>query len=287
MVRQPGRPLNFTSSSESQNTYVYFPRADNAFSGGATLGAYGAAGLVQSDDVAYTAKQAGILPDDFVAYQNARATKSWFLLDDEIVVLAAGVAGERRRAAVTTRGQPHRRPRRRGRAHRRRAGPAAPWQTGDTAPPRWLRYANATRRTAVGYVFLDQAARRGRAGDGDPQPPSRTHVQPRHRVTKQVFAVSVAQPAGAPPASSRTPWCRTPPSSVARLRGRRLGPRQHHPAPGDPARGARAARRQRLRGRPAPRRPALIDGPASVLVQSGDRTVVALADPTIKRDRSR
>jgi hypothetical protein len=31
----------FTSSSESQNKYVYFPRGTNGFSGGATLGAYG------------------------------------------------------------------------------------------------------------------------------------------------------------------------------------------------------------------------------------------------------
>ena len=47
----------FTSSSESQNTYVYFPRGTNAHSGGAILGAYGAAGLVQSDDVAYADRQ--------------------------------------------------------------------------------------------------------------------------------------------------------------------------------------------------------------------------------------
>ncbi|MFD2348552.1 polysaccharide lyase family 8 super-sandwich domain-containing protein [Nonomuraea ferruginea] len=86
----PGHPLNFTSSSESQNTYVYFPRGENAFSGGVTSGVYGAAGFVQSDDVAYTAKQEGVLPEDFVAYRNARATKSWFMLGDEIVVLVAG-----------------------------------------------------------------------------------------------------------------------------------------------------------------------------------------------------
>ena len=87
----PGHPLGFTSSSESQNNYVYFPRGTNGFSGGATLGAYGVAGMVQSDDVPYVDKQAGMLPDDFVVYRNARSTKSWFMLDDEIVVLAAGI----------------------------------------------------------------------------------------------------------------------------------------------------------------------------------------------------
>lgn len=49
----------FTSSSESQNTYVYFPRGTRSFSGGARLGGYGVAGLVQSDDAAYAAQQAG------------------------------------------------------------------------------------------------------------------------------------------------------------------------------------------------------------------------------------
>lgn len=68
----PGR--GFTSSSEAQNAYVYFPRATQEFSGGARLGTYGAAGLVLSDDAAYAAQQAGTLPEDFVAYRAARAT---------------------------------------------------------------------------------------------------------------------------------------------------------------------------------------------------------------------
>jgi hyaluronate lyase len=78
----PSHPLNFTASSESQNAYVYFPRGTNRHSGGATLGSYGAAGLIQSNDVPYADKHAGILPDDFVVYRNAEATKSWFMLDD-------------------------------------------------------------------------------------------------------------------------------------------------------------------------------------------------------------
>jgi len=68
-------PPTFTSSSEPQNTYVYFPTGTNGFSGGATLGAYGTAGMIQSNDVAYAAKQAGLLPADFVVYRNAEATK--------------------------------------------------------------------------------------------------------------------------------------------------------------------------------------------------------------------
>jgi len=98
----PDHPLEFTASSQSQNTYVYFPRATNSHSGGAVLGVYGAAGMVLSDDVPYVDKQAGVLPEDFVVYRNAAGTKSWFLLDEEIVVLAAGLDGRDGRGAVTT-----------------------------------------------------------------------------------------------------------------------------------------------------------------------------------------
>ncbi|MFE5118503.1 polysaccharide lyase family 8 super-sandwich domain-containing protein [Streptomyces sp. NPDC056669] len=187
----------FTSSSEAQNTYVYFPRGTHPFSGGAALGAYGVAGLVQSDDVAYAAKQAGDLPDDFVVYRDADATKSWFLFDDEIVVLAAGVGDAAGRAVTTT-------------LDTRIAAPSdtlaltgrlrggAPWSGTGTAPLAWLRYANATQAASVGYVFLD-----------GPPPTVTLDTVTRSRravrlanpdlpVTKQLFAVAVERPAGAP-----------------------------------------------------------------------------------------
>ncbi|MFI0771201.1 polysaccharide lyase family 8 super-sandwich domain-containing protein [Streptomyces sp. NPDC021218] len=187
----------FTSSSETQNTYVYFPRGTHPFSGGAALGAYGVAGLVQSDDVAYAAKQAGDLPDDFVVYRDADATKSWFLFDDEIVVLAAGVGDAVGRAVTTT-------------LDTRIAAPSdtlaltgrlrggAPWSGTGTAPLAWLRYANATQAASVGYVFLD-----------GPPPTVTLDTVTRSRravrlanpdlpVTKQLFAVAVERPAGTP-----------------------------------------------------------------------------------------
>jgi hyaluronate lyase len=232
--------LGFTSSSESQNTYVYFPRATSGFSGGACLGAYGTAAFVQSDDAAYAAKQAGRLPADFVVYRNAGATKSWFMLDDEIVVLAAGVGDSAGRAVTTT-------------VDTRIADPAAavgltgrlrdgtPWSGTGTAPLAWLRFADSGQGTAVGYVFLDgfegfagrpgldghpgfdgTAGRPGRDGhpglDGtaggrgglrpsvalDTVARSRRAVRaanPDTTVIKQVFAVRVDQAAGAPPAT--------------------------------------------------------------------------------------
>ncbi|MGW0809828.1 polysaccharide lyase family 8 super-sandwich domain-containing protein [Nonomuraea sp. NPDC002799] len=282
----PGHPLNFTSSSESQNTYVYFPRAGNAFSGGATLGAYGAAGLVQSDDAAYTAKQAGILPDDFVAYRNARATKSWFMLDDEIVVLAAGVSGQGGRAAVTT-------------VDSRIAAPGdtvaltgerwtgGAWQAGDTTPPRWLRYANGTRRTSVGYAFL---TRQPVAAGLETVTRSRRVVRtanPDTSVTKNVFTASVAHPAaGDAPALA---YALLPNATEARLRDYADGPltvlannRQvqaiRHRALGLVAANVFADGPRHVER-------LLIDGPASVIVRSGERTVVALSDPTTRRDR--
>ncbi|MGN9845291.1 polysaccharide lyase family 8 super-sandwich domain-containing protein [Nonomuraea sp. H19] len=282
----PGHPLNFTSSSESQNTYVYFPRAGNAFSGGATLGAYGVAGMVQSDDAAYTAKQAGILPDDFVAYRNGRATKSWFMLNDEIVVLAAGVSGQGGRAAVTT-------------VDSRIAAPGdaialtgegwngGAWQAGDTTPPRWLRYANGTRRTAIGYAFL---TRQPIAAGLETVTRSRRVVRtanPDTSVTKNVFTASVTHPAtGDVPALA---YALVPNATETRLRGYADGPltvlanNRHVQAIKHKTLGIVAANVFADGPRHVDR--LLIDGPAAVIVQSGARTVVALSDPTMKRDR--
>ncbi|MEU1486177.1 polysaccharide lyase family 8 super-sandwich domain-containing protein [Streptomyces sp. NPDC005752] len=190
----------FTSSSESQNAYVYFPRATQAFSGGARLGPYGAAGLVQSDDAAYAAQQAGTLPEDFVAYRAAAATRSWFMFDDEILVLSAGVTGLAGRAVTTT-------------VDSRIADPSSPvvvtgglrdgspWRSTGNAPPAWLRYADEGQRTSVGYVFLS-----------GPSPVVALDTVTRSRrlvrlanadtaVTKQLFTLSYEQAAGARPAS--------------------------------------------------------------------------------------
>jgi hyaluronate lyase len=178
----PGHPLGFTSSSESQNKYVYFPRGTNGFSGGATLGGYGASGMVLSDDVPYVDKRAGILPEDFVAYRNARANKSWFLLDDEIVVLTSGVSDPAGRDVVTT-------------VDSRIAAPGDEVVLSGGSPGtrrlRWLRYANATERTSVGYVF---PAEPKVTVELAPVTRSRRVVRtsnPDTPVTKNVFTVSV------------------------------------------------------------------------------------------------
>lgn len=279
----PDHPLNFTSSSESQNTYVYFPRGENAFSGGATLGAYGVAGMVQSDDVAYTAKQQGLLPDDFVAYRNARATKSWFMFDDEIVVLAADVAGQGGRDVVTT-------------VDSRIAAPGDAvtltgerwdgrgWRPGGAATPlRWLRYANGTRRTSIGYVFLD---RRPVAAGLETVTRSRRVVRtgnPDTAVTKNVFTATIA-------GEGELAYALVPNATEDALRRYARGPvsvlaNNRH---------VQAVRHQKLgiiacnvfsKG-PRQAGRLLVDGPASVIVrESGGRTSVALSDPTMKRDR--
>lgn len=195
-------PPTFTASSESQNTYIYFPTGTNVHSGGATLDAYGAVGWVQSDDFAYASRAS--LPDDFVVYKNASATKSWFLLDDEIVVLAAGV-GDATRAVTTT-------------LDTRIAGATdpvtitgvrrdgRPWTGPGQVSPRRLRYANST--ASIGYHFLQptqlsvdlQAVTRSRRVVRTSNPDT--------AITKQVFALTATQPAGTTH-SSPTRWCPT------------------------------------------------------------------------------
>jgi len=270
----PGHPLGFTSSSESQNKYVYFPRGTNGFSGGATLGAYGAAGMIQSDDVPYVDKD--ILPDDFVVYRNARSTKSWFMLDDEIVVLAAGVADPAGRAVVTT-------------VDSRIAAPSDEVVLTSAARPgagatclRWLRYANLDEGTSVGYVFLD---RQNVTVSLEDVTRSRRVVRasnPDTMVTKKVFSASVSHPTCA--------YALVPNADDARLRRYADGPLTvlaNTPA-------VQAIQHTRL-GLTATNVFAdgwhraghlTVDGPASVLMrQSGHTVTVAVADPSMARAR--
>ncbi|MGH3731275.1 MAG: polysaccharide lyase family 8 super-sandwich domain-containing protein, partial [Micromonosporaceae bacterium] len=283
----PGHPLNFTPSSESQNTYVYFPRGTNRHSGGATLGTYGAAGLVQSSDVGYADKQEGILPDDFVVYRNATATKSWFMLDDEIVVLAANVGDPTGRAVTTA-------------VDSRIAAPSDQvtvtgelrdgdaWSRPGTAEPRWLRYANSTQNTALGYVFLDQQRV---TVDLAEVTRSRRVVRtsnPDTQVTRNVFGVSIAQPAGSEPASLA--YALVPNASEGQLRDYTDGaltvlvnnPRVQavkHTGLKLMAANVFAAGRQEAGG-------LRIDGPASVIAQAkpGDQVTFAVSDPTMDRE---
>ncbi len=286
----------FTSSSESQNTYVYFPLSTDAHSGGARLGAYGTTGLVLSDDVAWTASRAGLLPADFVAYRNALATKSWFMFDDEVVVLAAGVGDGAGRAVTTTLDT-------RIAATsatvsvtgRLRSG--APWPETGAAPsaPAWLRYADAAQNVAVGYAFLD-------SGPGRCEPPlptaavetvtrSRRAVRtsnPDTAVTKQVFSLRVEQEAGAPPAAFA--YAVVPRATEEQLAGYAGGPLAvlanttavqavRHNGLGLLALNAFTAG-----GHHADR--LSVDGPASVVLrEAGHGTVeLAVADPTTSRD---
>ncbi|MDJ0463707.1 polysaccharide lyase family 8 super-sandwich domain-containing protein [Streptomyces sp. H27-C3] len=293
-----GHPLNFTSSSASQNTYVYFPCGTARHSGGAVLGAYGAIGMVQSGDVAHRDKAAGVLPEDFVAYRNATATKSWFLFDDEIVVLAAGVGDTTGRAVTTT-------------VDARTAAPddrlavtgmlrdGRPWNGPGTADLRWLRYANATRGAAVGYLFLDTPRVRVSL-DGVTR--SRRVVRtsnPDTAVSRTVLGVTCDLAPGARP--SRLAYALVPNADEACLRS--YGDR--HRGDGSDGDGPlkilantpclQAVTHTRLgltavnsfapgRHETAGMR---VEGPASVIVQRVRRgpTTVAVADPTMGRDQ--
>jgi hyaluronate lyase len=270
----------FTSSSESQNRFVYFPRGTHPYSGGARLGAYGAAGLVQSDDAAYAAQQAGELPGDFVAYRNARATRSWFMFDEEIVLLAADVGDPAGREVTTT-------------LDARIADPSDTIEltgplrdlrdgTPVTGPAPWLRYANTTLGTAVGYVLLSPARPTVTL---EPVTASRRTIRlanPDTQVTKQVFSLTATR-------ASTLAWAIVPNAAPARLRAYAAGPLSvlantprlqavHHAALGLLTANAFTAGTHRAG-------PLTIDGPASVILRrEGGVTELAVADPTTERD---
>ncbi|MGP3985907.1 polysaccharide lyase family 8 super-sandwich domain-containing protein [Streptomyces sp. 3N207] len=295
----PDHPLHFTPSSESQNTYVYFPRGTDRHSGGAVLGAYGTVGMVQSDDIAYAERDR--LPDDFTVYRNATATKSWFLLDDEIVVLAAGVGdGEGEgggRAVTTTVDARIAAPDAIVRISAERAGGGRWSSATGTERLRWLRYADETRGSAVGYVFLGSpgADRHPVTVALETVTRSRRVVRtanPDTAVTRQVFRAAFRQEAGAAPRSFA--YALVPHATERDLRA--------YGADGGPlAVLANTTRLQAVRhtglgllavnsfgdGRRTVAGLAL-DGPASVLVRRGGgngRVTVAASDPTMRRDR--
>ncbi|MGW6061624.1 polysaccharide lyase family 8 super-sandwich domain-containing protein [Streptomyces sp. NPDC055189] len=283
----PGHPLNFTSSSESQNKYVYFPRGTNRHSGGAVLGAYGAVGAVQSSDVAFRDRE--LLPDDFVVYRGATATKSWFLLDEEIVVLAAGVGDGAGRAVTTT-------------VDARTAAPAdqvsvtgelrdgRPWTGAGTGDLRWLRWANATRQASVGYVFLDTPEVRVALDEVTRSRRVVRTANPDTAVTRRVLGVSVDRAAGAKPVSLA--YALVPNADEAGLRAYRGGQplkvlantvrlqAVSHAGLGLTAANSFTSGRHEVAG-------LRIEGPASVLVRREKRgpVTVAVSDPTMDRDR--
>ncbi len=279
--------LGFTSSSESQNTYVYFPCGTNEYSGGATLGPYGAAGLVQSDDAAYAAKRAGLLPGDFVVYRNADATKSWFMLDDEIVVLAAGVGDRAGRAVTTT-------------IDTRIANVAdtialtgrlrrhGAWSGVGTAELAWLRYANDTAHTAVGYAFLDTPPITVALDTVTRNRRTIRTANPDTAVSKKVFAAFVEQAAGAQYASMA--YAIVPNVTEQQLSRYAAGPIS---VLANTTR-IQAVKHARLRlvaanvfagGRYHAER-LVIDGPASVILREGEAGTVSIgvSDPTTARE---
>jgi hyaluronate lyase len=158
--------------------------------------------MVYAPDAAWTAAHAGLLPAGFTAYRAADASRSWFMLDDAIVVLSAGVGDSAGRAVTTT-------------ADARIAGEAAaialtgrtrhgaPVTGPGTAPLAWLRYADTTQGTAVGYVLLGPHRPDATVGL-DTVTRSRRTVRltnPDTAVTKQVFTLTFHQAAGAPHAA--------------------------------------------------------------------------------------
>ena len=77
----PGHPLNFTSSSESQNKYVYFPRGTNRHSGGAVLGrpAWTPEGMASVFRASRTSRSKPVSPGSSRSRRsaNSRCCRSW------------------------------------------------------------------------------------------------------------------------------------------------------------------------------------------------------------------
>ena len=281
----------FTSSSVLQNTYVYFPLVTNPFSGSTHLGAYAVAGMVQSDDAAYAAKQAGKLPDNFVVYANARSVKSWFMLDDEIVVLGAGIADLHGRDLITTIDSRIADPSDALSVSGRLRDGSAFSGSGTFANPDWLLYSNQTRGSDVGYVFLNDNTVEVRSQGVQRNLRLVRTSNPNRVVSKNVFDVSVTHPATASEAS--VAYAIVPHASATALEnyhqdGEGLivvanssaAQAIRHRGLGILAANVFAEQGQRVGGM-------AIDGPASVIARADAQgvTVIAVSDPSFARDQ--
>lgn len=277
---------DFTSSSVKQNTYVYFPLGTNAWSGGTTLGTYAVAGMQASDDAAYAAKQAGELPEDFVVYANARSSRSWIMLDDEIVALASGIDDDHGRATLVTLDSRISDPDDDVRIVGRTRDGEVVTGPGSVTDLAWLRYENVTRGTAVGYLALTPGTLDVRLETVER---SRRYVRTSNSATpiaKTVFDVSYTRPAGSGAASIA--WAIVPGVDEVAL--------AEHTRPEivEHSDDAHAVRHRALRLLAANTFTEgthhlgnlEVDGPASLLVQDAPRggTVLAVSDPTFARE---
>lgn len=276
----------FTSSSEKQNAYVYFPLATNACSGGTTLGDRAVAAMQLSDDAAWVAKQAGELPEDFVAYASARASRSWVMLDDEVVALATGVSDEHGRATLTTLDARISDPTEEIRvvgATRQGEPVTGPGVVGDLA---WLRYENVTRGTAVGYVLLAPAEVEIRVETVER---SRRWVRTSNSatpITKRVFDVVRTRPAGAAP--DALAWAILPGADEAMLASYAGVEVVAHDEAVHAVRHSGLGLLAVTTFGPGTHRVGnlTVDGAAAVLAQDAPqgRTAIAVSDPTFGRD---
>lgn len=277
----------FTPSSVKQNLYVYFPLGTNAYSGGTTLGTYAVAGMQQADDAAYVAKEAGELPEDFVVYANARSSKSWFMFDDEIVVLASGITDPQDRGTITTVDSRISDPGDEVQfAGATRSG-ASVTSAGTMSNLAWLHYANTTRGTAIGYVFYtdhDLDVRIEEVERGRDYVRTSNSSTP---ISKSVFDVSETREAGADPGAMA--YAIVPGADADALAGYAdSGPQivQHseevhavrHPGLDLLAVNTFADGEHEIES-------LTVDGPASVIAQSTGRgTTIAVSDPTFGRE---
>lgn len=278
----------FTSSSEKQNTYIYFPRSTSDHSGSVTLGRFAAASMVLSDDVTWRDRRAGLIPSEIVASPNARANRSWFMFDNEIVMLASGItdspdlsAPRALQSTIDARlSEPSDNVEITVRRHDgRQVG------VGTHRDVQWVLWHNATQRQSVGYHFLDHPVA---AAAVERRTASRRSVRlanPDSTAIKDVFSLSLAHRRGGVESYAVAVVPRATPERLAGT-GSAVSVLANTVA-------VHAVRQNQLgltmintfTSRAAKVGPVVVDGIASlVLAEDGPVTRLAVADPTTLRD---
>lgn len=105
IVKNLGSEYNFDSYKEKRNQLLFFPLATNKISGSIKNDKIFFSTMQLGDDAGYIEslnKNSSHLPSNFKTYKNVEGNKSWFMLEDQILVLNSNITHPNKNLTLTT-----------------------------------------------------------------------------------------------------------------------------------------------------------------------------------------
>lgn len=105
IVKNLGTNHNFDSIPTKRNEYLFFPTASNTISGSIKNNEFYFSTMQLGDDAGYIASNSDekqFLDPNFKTYKNVEGNKSWFMLEDEILVMNSNISHPDKSLTLTT-----------------------------------------------------------------------------------------------------------------------------------------------------------------------------------------